>query len=371
MIRNISKVFLQTGAELRHPPAVQSAHRLEQRLRCVLQRRELLLDAIERFDARSFGLLGKDAIFDLFQLRLDGIKHGKVAVHHRVHQRIQHVSRTVTQQLRFLFAALAHVDKPLLRPVSHRENVIAADKDAHFADVQFLTAAFEHMQDDEKRLAVLVDFRPLMAVLRVLDGEVVQTEFLLHRFELPGNRIFNGHPNEAAGLVDEQVNLADRNIIQFFSVPVGDAVDQHGASLMVESLILLCLTLFNIRELDHVPLAAVPVHPLAFARIVDDILCQSLSDHETNQRLRAVVHRFMRQAASGKPDEVTGTDFLFSLAHDFRTRPRQYVDRLFLIPMRMKFRRLVSGRDGDQMYSEILKSNLITQRLIDPNRCRI
>ena len=57
----------------------------------------------------------------------------------------------------------------------------------------------------------------------------------------------------------------------------------------------------------EIPLAAVAIETLAFAWIVDDILRESLTDHETNQRLGSVVHRLMsRAAASGKPMKSPG-----------------------------------------------------------------
>ena len=67
-----------------------------------------------------------------------------------------------------------------------------------------------------------------MALMRVLDGEIVQAEFRLHRLQLGGFGIFQRHPDEATGLVDEQMNLIDRNVGQLFAVLISNAIDQHG-----------------------------------------------------------------------------------------------------------------------------------------------
>ena len=63
--------------------------------------------------------------------------------------------------------------------------------------------------------------------MRVLDGEIVQAEFRLHRFQLGGFGILQRHPNEATGLVDKQMNLIDRYVGQLLAVLISNAVDQQ------------------------------------------------------------------------------------------------------------------------------------------------
>ena len=79
------------------------------------------------------------------------------------------------------------------------------------------------------------------------------------------------------------------------------------------------LALFNIGQVDHVPLPAVAIHPLAFARIVDHILRQPLADDETNQRLLAIVDRFVRRTARRQTDKISRSDFMRFFADRFES----------------------------------------------------
>ena len=125
------------------------------------------------------------------------------------------------------------------------------------------------------------------------------------------------------------------------------------------------LPLLDLRDVNHISLAAVAIKPLTYARVVNDILRQTLADHETNQRLRAVVHRLVRDAARRKADEISRTDFLPRAAHDFGPVTRQHINRLVFIFVRMKFRRFIPRRDRNEVDADILQSDFIANRFID------
>jgi hypothetical protein len=73
----------------------------------------------------------------------------------------------------------------------------------------------------------------------------------------------------------------------------------------------------DLRDVNHIPLAAVAIKPLALTRVVNNVLRKTLPDHKTNKRFRAVVHRLMRDAARGKADEISRTDLLTRVTYDF------------------------------------------------------
>jgi hypothetical protein len=123
--------------------------------------------------------------------------------------------------------------------------------------------------------------------------------------------------------------------------------------------------------IHEIPLAAVAKEALAFAWVVDDILRESLADDETDQWFGTVINRLVSRAGASKTDEVAGADFVGLIADDFRPSPRQNVDGLFFIPVRVELRRLVTRRNRDQMNSEVLESNLIAKRFINSNRRRV
>ena len=122
---------------------------------------------------------------------------------------------------------------------------------------------------------------------------------------------------------------------------------------------------------DRVALAAVAVKPLPFAWIIDDILREPLADHETNERLRAVVHRFVRRTAGWKADEVSRSDLLARIAHNLGSLAGKHIDSLVFVPVRMKLRRLVPRRDGDQMDTNILETDFVTDRFVRSDGRRI
>ena len=53
---------------------------------------------------------------------------------------------------------------------------------------------------DEQRVAILFDFRPLMGVVRVLDGEIVQFELPLHAAQKRHIRLVQPDPDHMARL---------------------------------------------------------------------------------------------------------------------------------------------------------------------------
>ena len=72
-----------------------------------------------------------------------------------------------------------------------------------------------------------------MPVLRVLDGELVQAEFLLERGQLGGLGILQCHPHEAPGLGQVLTDVGHRDVGELLAPFVDDAVDQHVESSSV------------------------------------------------------------------------------------------------------------------------------------------
>ena len=136
VVVDIAKVVLQSAADRRDASAVQFTGHLEQRLRRVIEGHQLALQRIQRFDLRARRLTGKNPLLDLFDLRREAIDDRKIAIDDVVHQRVEHVGRTVLQQLRFLLAAAPHVGEAELRVAPHRDDVLRADEDRDFAGLQ-------------------------------------------------------------------------------------------------------------------------------------------------------------------------------------------------------------------------------------------
>ena len=83
------------------------------------------------------------------------------------------------------------------------------------------------MQHGKHRIAVLLDLGPLVPVVRVLDRQLVQVEFVLQLGEFRGVGVLELHPDEAARAAEVGTDLALLDLGEFFSVLVGGAIDQH------------------------------------------------------------------------------------------------------------------------------------------------
>jgi hypothetical protein len=85
------------------------------------------------------------------------------------------------------------------------------------------------VRDQEQRIAIGLDLRPLVRVLRVLDGEVVQAEFLLQLVQQQVFGFVQADPDEAAILHRQHVaDLVQGDVVATALAVVGHAVD-HAA----------------------------------------------------------------------------------------------------------------------------------------------
>ena len=176
----------------------------------------------------SRGLAGKNSLFDPLDLFGERVEHREIPIHDRVHQRVQHIRRSVLQQLGLLLASPAHFGKTQLRVTADRDHVLGSDENGDFAGLQIRTGRLNQVQDDEQRRPVLVDLRPLMALLRVFNRQLVKAELCLERRQLAWLRVLQRDPDEAIRPQQMRVDLAERNVGELLTVMVSDTVDEHG-----------------------------------------------------------------------------------------------------------------------------------------------
>jgi hypothetical protein len=170
--------------------------------------------------------LGEDAVLDLLELGLEGIEDGEIPVDHRVHERVQDVCGAMAQELGLALAARPHVQEAALRAAAHRQRVVPADEDVDLTHRQLVVgSALDHVENDEQRIAVLLDLRTLMSVAGILDGQRMQVELLLHGHELGLGGIGEGDPYEAPWPLEIIVNGSLVDVGELVTVLVGDAVD--------------------------------------------------------------------------------------------------------------------------------------------------
>ena len=71
-------------------------------------------------------------------------------------------------------------------------------------------------------------FGPLVALARVLDGELVQAELVRHLVQLLARGLEQRDPDEAVRPADVLADVLDRDVGDLAAVLVRDAADQHG-----------------------------------------------------------------------------------------------------------------------------------------------
>src|SRR5688572_5274893 len=130
--------------------------------------------------------------------------------------------------MRLAFGSRAHVLESLLAAAAHRQDVVAPGEDIDFADPQLAVNLFDHVRDGEQRVTVFLELRPLMALACVFDGERMQVEFALHLIQRLLIRLEQGDPDEAVGLVDVEMDVADVDVGMLSAVLVEDTADQHA-----------------------------------------------------------------------------------------------------------------------------------------------
>jgi hypothetical protein len=131
----------------------------------------------------------------------------------------------VPQQLGLAFAACAHAQKTLLGAAARRKNVVAADEHVDFADTQVPAHHLHDLQHGEQPIAILLDLGPLVAVKRILNRQVWQVEFLVHRAEFLARGLEQRDPDETFRFADVTVDFAGLDVGEFLATLVRNTID--------------------------------------------------------------------------------------------------------------------------------------------------
>ena len=194
-------------------------------------RHQSLLEFIERLDVGARRTLREQPVLDGFQFGLEQVEDREIPVYYRIDQRVQHIPRTDFQQLRFAFAACTHLLKAALCLTAHREHVVATREHRDLSHAQFFRRGLDRLQHRKQAVAVVLDFRSLVSIARILDRQWVQVELRLHLLQDQRVGIAQRNPYQAVWLRDIAVNFGRLDVGLPVAVPVDDSADQHGAIL--------------------------------------------------------------------------------------------------------------------------------------------
>ena len=111
--------------------------------------------------------------------------------------------------------------------------------------------------------------------------------------------------------------------------------------------------LFDGVKIDEVPRnAGVPVDALAKARVISDIVRQTLADHDAAQDLVTRIPDRMCKPALAVANEVPGPNRVLVFSDDCSRVPGEHKDAFVLVIVTMVLGRLVAWLDLDQVETE-------------------
>ena len=96
--------------------------------------------------------------------------------------------------------------------VPDADDVALADEDMRFAERDTAVDQLRGAGDDEQRVAILLELRPLVGMLGILDGEVMQAELLLHPVQQLAVRLEQADPDDMAFLARPFARFLDRDV---------------------------------------------------------------------------------------------------------------------------------------------------------------
>ena len=118
-----------------------------------------------------------------------------------------------------------------------RDDEIAAQEHVHLAVPHVARLAWlgifdlRSAHDDEERVVVALDFRPLMRGKRVFDGQIVEAELLLHFPQQRLVRLVEANPHERVGALDDIADVVERDLADLPPAGIGHARDDAARYL--------------------------------------------------------------------------------------------------------------------------------------------
>jgi len=169
---------------------------------------------------------------DHLDVVLDALGDRVVVVDHLVEDGPYDRGRAQLEQLGSLLQPLAGRAELACLAVAHRDHVVAGGEQVHLAEVDPLSllVVARGLQDDEVGVLVVLQLRPLVGALRVLDRQLVQVEALRHLVKLLGAGLMQPQPDELARLAGDALRCVlqrQLSLVLALAVFVVGAVDDH------------------------------------------------------------------------------------------------------------------------------------------------
>ena len=232
VIVDVAEVGVSVGGHHAEVELHQPVAHLDERQHRALERHQVALEAINIARRVARALLGEDLVLELLEVVLQRLHHREVLVDDEVHQRIKHEARPLGEERG---RPLAARPQPLVgrqRAVADRHQVVVPDEDVRLAELQLARrVALHRTQHDEQRLLVLLELRPLMRAVRVLDREVMQPERPLHLLQQLLARLVEPEPHELVRRRHHDPEVLDLHRCHPLAPAVSSAGDDAGGDV--------------------------------------------------------------------------------------------------------------------------------------------
>src|SRR5262245_21056437 len=174
------------GYELVAVPAGQPVADVDQRRHRAFRLDQAALQLVDALGGVALRVLAEDRFLELRHPILDMLDHGEVAVHHVVHQGVEDEPGSLGEMAGGGLAAPAHLAVGTRVAVPDRHHGAGPHEDVRLpaVDRAFLGVPSHRSQHDEEALTVLLELRPLVRPMGVLDCQVVQAELRLYGADL-------------------------------------------------------------------------------------------------------------------------------------------------------------------------------------------
>jgi len=150
---------------------------------------------------------------DLVDVVLESGDHRRVTVDDLVHDRVENCFGTAPQQLGIAFDPAPDGGQVGCLGMPDRHHEVRAHEQVHLAELDLLgrVPVASRLQYYEQRVAVALELRPLVRLVGVLDGQLVQVELLGQRGQFAPVRPVQTDPGKAfRRLVQHLVGVGQR-----------------------------------------------------------------------------------------------------------------------------------------------------------------
>jgi hypothetical protein len=119
--------------------------------------------------------------------------------------------------------------------VADGHHVAGADEHVRLAELDLAVLHLRRAQDDEERLAVLLELRALVGVARVLDRQLVQAELVPDLVEGGVLGLVQPDPHELSRDLQDLADVVEGDVAALAALAVRSAVDDgHGCADIAE-----------------------------------------------------------------------------------------------------------------------------------------